>query len=242
MNAAPSQMDGHAPTTAGGIPVRRGDLALALQEVLTVICRLKSGRAVGRDPNTFRETVRQWLAGAALRSDQDGYAEDFIVLAGYAVTAFLDEAVLNSSDPMFSEWHRKPLQEEVFGEFLGGERFFQNLDDLHRKPDSEELADLLEVYLLCLGLGFQGQYGAMGPGGRQELKMYWTRARDRIIGIRGTWGDLSPSWSIPPAYATPPGLDRTTRWLLGGTAVTVVLVGFLWIAFFLIIRSFELSP
>lgn len=237
MTAASSQTSDTVPQTASRVPVRRGELGLALQEVLTVVCRLRSGRTVGGDGEVFRESVRLWLAGAAQRCDQLGYSEEFIVLAGYAVTAFLDESVLNSSDPMFSEWHRRPLQEEIFGEFLGGERFFQNLDELQRQPDSEDLADLLEVHLLCLGLGFQGQYGAMGPGGRHELQTYWDRTRDRVLGIRGAWGDLSPTWSIPPYYQSSPGLDRTTRWLLGGAAAAVIFVGVLWTSFYFIAHS-----
>jgi type VI secretion system protein ImpK len=242
MTALSNQGYETVPETVSRIPVRRGELALALQEILTVICRLRSGRAVGGDPDAFRHSVRQWLAGAARRGEKSGYSEDSIILAGYAVIAFLDESVLNSSNPMFSEWHRRPLQEEVFGEFLGGERFFQNLDKIQREPDSEETADVLEVYLLCLALGFQGQYGAMGPGGRHELRHYWERGRDRIIGIRGAWGDLSPSWSIPPFNEGPSGLDRVTRWLLGGATASLAFLGVLWVSLFLVVRLFELSP
>jgi type VI secretion system protein ImpK len=242
MTATAHQEYQRVPETAPRVSLRRGELALALQEVLTVVSRLRAGRAVGGDPDAFRENVKQWLAGAARRSEQLGYSEESIVLAGYAVVALLDEAVLNSSDRMFSEWHRRPLQEEIFGEFLGGERFFQNLDELHRKPDSEDLADVLEVYLLCLALGFQGQFAAMGPGGRHELRHHWERGRDRIIGIRGAWGDLSPSWSIPPYYDEPVGLDRVTRWLLGAAMASVAFFAGLWVCFFLVVRLFELSP
>ncbi|MFC1661559.1 DotU family type IV/VI secretion system protein [Gemmatimonadota bacterium] len=224
------------PATAAGVPIRRGELALSLQEILTVICRLRAGRPVGSDAGAFRESVKQWLATGAREGEEVGYPEESIVLAGYAVIAFLDESVLNSSDPMFSEWHRKPLQEETFGEFLGGERFFRNLDDLLRQPDSEDLADLLEVYLLCLTLGFQGQYGAMGPGGRHELRHYWEKGRDRVIGIRGAWGDLSPSWTLPSYEELPAEIDPLTRWLTGAAVATLVFFGVLWVCFFLILR------
>ena len=51
--------------TSARIPARRGELALALQEVLTVVCRLRAGRTVGGDPVVFRERVKRWLAAAA---------------------------------------------------------------------------------------------------------------------------------------------------------------------------------
>ena len=192
---------------------------------------------MGADPLAFRESVKGWLAGAARKSKARGYSEDAIVKAGYAVIAFLDESVLNSSDPMFSEWHRKPLQEEIFGEFLGGERFFRNMEELQREADSDELADVLEVYLLCLALGFQGQYAAMGPAGRQELRWHWERGRDRVVATRGAWGELSPAWAVPPYEEPPLGLDPVTRWLLGGAAAALALFGVLWVVFFWILRQ-----
>ena len=217
----------------GVIPERRGSLALFLEEVLTVVCRLRGDKPVGSDPVVFRDRVKKWFSKAAREAAQAGYSEESITMAGYAVIAFLDESVLNSPQPMFSEWPRKPLQEEIFGEFLGGEAFFSNLDHLLNQPDSEELGDLIEVYLLCLSLGFQGRYAA---GGRRELDGFKRRSRDKIVRIRGAWGDLSPSWSPPPAVETSSGMDRITRWMAGTTAAVALFFGVLWLAFFVILR------
>lgn len=221
------------PPTLASTPARRGSLALSLEEVLTVICRLRADKPVGSDPQVFRERVKKWLSKAARDAAQAGYPEESIGLAGYAVIAFLDESVLNSPQPMFAEWPRKPLQEEIFGEFLGGEAFFGNLQNLLGQSDSEELADVLEVYLLCLVLGFQGRYAA---GGRAELDGFRRRARDKIVRIRGAWGDLSPSWSPPPGGELVSGPDRVTRWLGGTAAVVSAFFGLLWLSFFIILR------
>ena len=80
------------------------------------------------------------------------------------MVAFLDESILNSRNPLFADWPRKPLQEELFGTHMAGEVFFQNLQKLLGRTDSHELADLLEVYYLCLLLGFGGRY-SMGNKG-----------------------------------------------------------------------------
>lgn len=230
------------PATSAGIPTRRGALAVSLQEVLTVICRIRAGQPVGSDAGAVRETVKQWLGAAGRSGEREGYSEEFVVLAGYAVITFLDESVLNSSDPIFSEWHRGPLQEEIFGDFLGGERFFQNLDELIRRPPSEDLADVLEVYLLCMALGFQGQYGPRGAGGLADLRHFWERGRDKVVGVRGAWGDLSPSWSLPPYEEAPSGMDRFTRGLMTAAFATLVLYATLWAGFFVILRLHSLSP
>ena len=215
------------------IPERRGRLALLLEEVMTVVCRLRGDKPVGSDPQAFRERVKKWLSKAAREAAEAGYSEETVTMAGYATIAFLDESVLNSPQPMFSEWPRRPLQEEIFGEFLGGEAFFQNLEHLLGQPDSEELGDLIEVYSLCLGLGFQGRYAT---GGRSELDGYKRRARDKMVRIRGAWGDLSPSWSPPRVVEGSSGMDRITRWLAGSTAVVSLFFAVLWLAFFVILR------
>lgn len=221
------------PPTAPSTPSRRGQLALSLEEVFTVICRLRADKPVGSDPQAFREQVKKWLSRAARDGAQAGYPDESIALAGFAAIAFLDESVLNSPQPMFSEWPRRPLQEEIFGEFLGGEAFFSNLQSLLGQPDSEELADVLEVYLLCLVLGFQGRYAA---GGRAELDELRRRTRDKIVRIRGPWGDLSPSWSPPGGEEVSSRPDRVTQWLAGSAAVSSLFFGLLWLSFFLILR------
>ena len=229
----------HGPASAGAaIPEQRGRLALLLEEVLTVVCRLRADKPMGSDPDVFRERVKSWLSRAAREAAEAGYSEESITMAGYAVIAFLDESVLNSPQTMFSEWPRRPLQEEIFGEFLGGEAFFANLEHLLNQGDSEELGDVLEVYLLCLLLGFQGRYAA---GGQGELDAYKRRARDKVVRIRGAWGDLSPSWAPPPPAPTPRGMDRVTRWLAGSAAVVALFFLVLWLAFFVILRVDNVS-
>jgi type VI secretion system protein ImpK len=220
-------------TSSAALPERRGHLALLLEEVLTVICRLRTNKPVGSDPEVFRERVKKWLSRAARKAAEAGYAEDTITMAGYAVIAFLDESVLNSPQAMFSEWPRRPLQEEIFGEFLGGEAFFTNVNHLLSQPDSQELGDVLEVYLLCLMLGFQGRYAT---GGQGELDAFKRGIRDKIVRIRGAWGDLSPSWSPPPPVQAPSGMDRVTRWLAGSAAGAALFFAVLWLAFFVILR------
>jgi type VI secretion system protein ImpK len=110
----------------------------------------------------------------------------------YAATVFLDESVLNSSQQMFADWPRKPLQEEIFGGHMGGEVFFQNLKELLGRPDSEDLADLLEVHQICLLLGFKGRY-TLGDTG--ELRGFIGQTAEKIHRIRGGYGPLGPQWA-----------------------------------------------
>ena len=82
----------------------------------------------------------------------------------------LDESILNSRNPLFADWSRKPLQEEMFGIHIAGETFFQYAQQLLARPDSPEAADLLEVYYLCLLLGYCGRYSVGDRGELQAVK------------------------------------------------------------------------
>src|SRR5689334_22692686 len=183
------------PTAA----VRRNEnLALMLQEVLTAIVRLRSNRQAVSDANSFRIHMREALKSADQEARKRNYSADAIQLAIFAVVAFLDESILNSRNPLFADWPRKPLQEELFGTHMAGEVFFQNLEQLLSRPDSPQLADLLEVYYLCLLLGFLGRYSAVGRG---ELKGVMDNIAAKIYRIRGRSTQLAPYWALPPETA-----------------------------------------
>src|SRR3954447_20898605 len=161
---------------------RPENLALIYQEVLTAIERLRANRQGVTDANAFRHHTREAIKTAAGQALAAGYPAEDAKLATFAVVAFLDESVLNSRNPIFADWLRKPLQEELFGTHIAGEVFFQNLQQLIGKADSHDLADLLEVHYLCLLLGFCGKYRA---GNRGELDQIMRATADKIRRIRG---------------------------------------------------------
>jgi type VI secretion system protein ImpK len=216
---APSAAVGATPT---------GTLALTLQEPFTAAVRLRSNRQVAADAVSFRAHVKQLLASADREARQAGYTPDFDRLSLYAFVAFLDESVLNSTQPMFAEWPRQPLQEEVFGDHVAGENFFRYLDDLLAQPDSAELADVLEVFQLCLLLGFHGRYGAGNPGALESLA---ATVREKIARIRGPLGALSPAWPLPANEVIPTPRDPWVRRLALVAGVTGLLALVLFVVF-----------
>ncbi len=179
--------------------VRRPDnLPLLFQEVLTAIERLRGNRQGVNDAEAFRHHTREALKNAASAGLAAGYNADDVRLATFAAVAFLDESVLNSQNPIFADWLRKPLQEELFNVHIAGETFFQHLQQLLGRNDSADLADVLEVHHLCMLLGFCGRYSA---GNRGELGQIMSMTGEKIRRIRGPLGPLSPSWAPPPEKA-----------------------------------------
>src|SRR3712207_4804400 len=174
-----------APTVAhDGASPRRGQLALTLQEAFTAVVRLRSNRQVAANVEAFRAQMKQVLAAAEQEARRIGYAGDDVRYALFALIAFIDESVLNSAQPMFADWGRRPLQEEVFGGHTAGELFFQYLQQLLGRQDSEDLADVLEVYQLCLLLGFKGRYSVTHGSELQVI-----RSEERRVGkeCRSRW-------------------------------------------------------
>jgi type VI secretion system protein ImpK len=173
---------------------RPENLPLIFQEVFTAIERLRSNRQGVADSQSFRHHTREALKTAASQALAAGYPSEDVKFATFATVAFLDESVLNSRNPVFTDWLRKPLQEELFGTHIAGEVFFQNLQQLLGRNDSADLADVLEVHYLCLLLGFGGRYSA---GNRGELAQVMNLAAEKIRRVRGQLGPLSPAWQLP---------------------------------------------
>ncbi len=179
--------------------------------------RLRANRQSATDAESFRSHVKQLLSTAHDEARRVGYAPEDVKLAIYAVVVFLDESVLNSRHPAFVEWPRRPLQEELFGGHTGGETFFQNLQALLARQDTDDLADVLEVYQLCLLLGFQGRYGGTG---RDESRAWATALTDKIVRARGASGSLSPAWAPPGDEVIPIPKDAWVRPLAYAAAAT----------------------
>lgn len=87
----------------------------------------------------------------------------------YAMTALIDEIILHSSWEGSIEWLGQPLQLYFFSEHLAGEGFFTRLEMLRLEPNNN--CDLLEVYYVCLQLGFAGIYCIKGKEFLQGLQV-----------------------------------------------------------------------
>jgi type VI secretion system protein ImpK len=197
---------------------RPENLALLFQDVLTAIVRLRANRQGVTDANAFRHHTREALKTAASQALAAGYTADDTKHATFAAVAFLDESVLNSQNPIFVEWLRKPLQAELFGTHTAGEEFFVSLQQLLGRGDSADLADLIEIHYLCLLLGFSGRYSA---GNRGELAQMMNLTGEKIRRIRGHFGPLSPAWQPPTEKA----VSQTDPWVKRWGIIAAVCAG-----------------
>jgi len=216
------------------MPTRAENLALIYQEALTAIVRLRSNRQPVTDAELFRAQMRQLLSKAEQEARARGYTAEDARLAAFAVVAFLDESVLNLGNPIFAGWPRKPLQEEMFGGHVAGEIFFQSLQRLLERNESEPLADVLEVFHLCVLLGYRGRYGA---GGQAELRTHMEAVAQKIRRIRKDSGLLSPDWAPPSAGPPPEAPDPWFRPMLIAASACVLVALLLFAGFKLSLGS-----
>jgi type VI secretion system protein ImpK len=131
--------------------------------------------------NQFEKHARKM--GASLEDIAD---------AKYAFCALLDEAILNSACTIRSEWELKPLQLRYFGDHLAGENFFKRLEDLRHQGAHRVQA--LEVYHLCLLLGFQGKYVFEGT---EKLNYLISRVGEEVQHHKGARNEFAPHWRAP---------------------------------------------
>lgn len=181
--------------SSGATDQREWNLALAFQEVLTVIVRVRFGRQPVQNAEAFRAHIKESLRVASQDAMARGYSQDDIQLALYAIVAFIDESVMNCQQPAFADWPRMPLQEELFGGHVAGENFFDNLQRVLTRTDFMQAGDLLELFYLCLLLGYKGRYAVSGGG---NLRGVMETVRDKLSRIRGGSEGLSPHWMLPP--------------------------------------------
>ncbi len=197
---------------------RTNSLALCFQEVLTAVLRVRFRRQQVQDAQSFRAQMRATLQAAMQEARALGYSSETVQTAVFATVAYLDESVLTLQSPVFADWPRQTMQEQLFGVQLAGETFFQNMAKLLNEQDSSEVADALELHCLCLQMGYRGRF-ALGDTG--ELGQMIRQALAKIQRVRGA-ATLMPAVVAPPV---PPSRTRDpwTGALLIGTCALAVL-------------------
>lgn len=203
-------------------------LAMLCSDFLILGASLKTAGYTG-DPESLRARLVEMFLDWERRGEALGYPQEVIRQASYALAAFLDEMIMNSRWPERQKWASHPIQFELFQTQVAGAEFFDHLDAVRRRLPLN--TDLLEVFYLCLVLGFQGQYRVSG---RERLKALVEEIR-RDLQIRcGEAPSLAPHVARPDEGQRAP--SRTGRFrAIGAVAVAAALV--LYIVLAVMIRS-----
>jgi type VI secretion system protein ImpK len=202
-------------------PPRTHSLASCYENSITTILRLGGQQQAVQNSQVFRGNIRAALKAAMEQAKTVSYSSEMIQLSFSAVVAFLDESVLMLQSPTFADWPQRPLQEELFGHSRMGEVFFENLRGLLHRQDSQETTDCLEVYCICLLLGYRGRYALAGGG---EIETFIRQIREKIGRFRGQPLFLRAG-GPPPEVKQARATDRWSRGL--GIAALCLLLAML---------------
>lgn len=128
-----------------------------------------------------------------IESQSGGYAANYYREAQYAMAGLADEVFLNIPWDGAKEWEDHLLESALFNSQDAGQKIFQNIDSYLETQKGSNL-DIGVVYLLVLGLGFQGQY--RGEKNSGALRTYCSNLYQSI-----TYADPSTSsYFFPQAY------------------------------------------
>jgi type VI secretion system protein ImpK len=223
----------YAPAAAAPPRVRAGnDLINLAAPLFELVLKLRTGAV--EPSNEMRPVIdtllRQLEQGGVQIRCHPRHVED----VKFALVAFIDETVLSpeTNFPQRQEWERTPLQLVYFEEHLAGLRFFDRLDQLLREMDSN--ADVVEVYYLCLVLGFKGKYNISFLAEQLRETVASVAAQLQRAG-RLKPNALSAHWRADDQ----PGPPRRAGWPLwarvGGPAL-LGLVLFLYALFYVLLQ------
>lgn len=190
------------------------DLATPL---LRMMMKIRAGLAA--PSNEMRHQIDGLFKKFEERGAQSGYKERQLLDAKFALAAFVDETVLAGGFPLREAWERYPLQLEYFKEALAGNKYFERLEGLIKQGEP----DVVEVYFLCLLLGFKGKYSVFLedqlPGVISAAAGY-LRSAGRLRPR-----ELSPHGLLNDQPAPPSPEPELPRWLkLSVLAAVAVLV------------------
>ena len=189
--AAPSP--GPAAVSGERIQVREGlnPLVSSAATLLALVSKLRMTAQHGNVPDLHKRLTEEIKTFERVTRNA-GLSGDSVLAARYLLCSVMDEVVLNTPWGAGSGWSQRTLLSLFHQETSGGEKSFLILQRLLETPGTH--LDLLELYYLCLSLGFQGKYRVM-PRGAEQLEQIRENLYSTIESHRPGWErELSPHW------------------------------------------------
>lgn len=160
--------------------------------VLALVASLRAGRARPPLPQ-FHKAV----SAALTRFEQaigGTVPNETFQRARYALCSTVDDIVQNlpghGNDT--AEWARRSMVVTFFQENIGGDRFWQLVEDMLKNPGQN--LDLIELFHACLAAGFEGRFRVM-PDGRRGLQDVMNRLYAALEHPRNqSTRELVPHW------------------------------------------------
>ena len=139
---------------------KRKPLSDIASESLILILQLRSTNDYG-NAASLKKSCIELFERLETEARANAIDNEKITMAKFALVAFLDETIISSSWNQKEQWLTEPMQIQLFDTFNAGEEFFTHLNTLRQRSSGNK--DILEIYYLCLALGFKGKYQLQSP-------------------------------------------------------------------------------
>lgn len=139
---------------------KRKSLSDLASETFMLILQLRASTDYG-NPGDLKSRVGSMFERFESNARRNGIDNEKVRLAVFALVAFLDETIISSDWAEKDKWLEEPMQIKLFDTFNAGEEFFTHMSNLRQKTSINK--DILEIYYLCLSLGFKGKYQLQSP-------------------------------------------------------------------------------
>jgi type VI secretion system protein ImpK len=189
-------------------------------DLLAFALQLKRSSDPG-DAEIMRQKIDEQFRALETKARQADVPQEDVQQAKYAIAAFIDEMILTSSWAIKESWADKPLQLAYFNDFSAGEEFYNKIDTLRGAKRNA----VLEVYYLCLALGFRGKY--VDLQGMEKKKVLMDTMLREMRGAAPAPGTatLSPSWQPPDAM---PGIVKNfPAWFVAAACGLFIILLFI---------------
>lgn len=160
---------------------KKQDLVACISPVINALTPLKLKQSTNLELEEFRENLITSFDEYERNCYSQQVTTSLMQEVKFALTAMCDEFVMSSGTHFRMDWMSRPLQLEFFGNNRAGEEFFERLGKL--RTGGEQKLAALEVYYICLQLGFEGIYKVKGI---EQLKALIVDVRAQIEDIKGT--------------------------------------------------------
>ena len=136
----------------------------------------------------------------------------------YALCCSLDEAVMSQPWGHKGAWAGYSLLTRFHNESWGGERFFIRLSELMTAPERHR--DVLQFFLICLDLGYEGRYRVL-PQGEVALRQLRQRLHQQLYPAPSTTCTLH---LISPPQPKQHHAEAPLSLLLSALALVLILM------------------
>ena len=209
----------------------KNDLITFAGPIFDLILRLKAG--IVAPSNELRPKIAGLLNDFEQRAERYKFNHKIIQVSKFGLAAFVDETVLTNNFPLKNEWEKNPLQLELFGEQLAGNKFFEKLDGMLKQIEVTQ--DAVEVYYFCMLLGFKGRYAIYEQERLLATMQETANALVKVGKIKPV--ELSPNW-LANDQPAPPKKRGMPVWAKIGAFAGLGLAFIVYMVMFLMSSKF----